>query len=261
MGIKLYTYNTNKDVVPSAFRLRDALEDILQEKVWVIASGSTMVKDGDILINWGYSRVPFFNKQVSRWINVPQNISNATSKLRTFELLKEHHVPVPEWTRNITVAKHWLTEGHSVLARNTDHGFDGEGITVVRPGSALPSALFYTKLIPASREFRVSVVNGQVVDFTEKKRDKDVVQSEDQKLIRTSSGGWLLCRDGVRLPSICVQPSVDAVRALGLDFGGVDCLLSNKGEVFVLEVNTAPEVFSLGAARYAAAIHSLIRGS
>jgi len=260
MGIKIYTYNTNKDVVPSAFRLREALEDILQEKVWIVASGTDKVKKGDILINWGYSRTPYWNKDVARWINLPMNISNATSKLRSFQLFHQHGVPHPDWTTDKKLAKSWLACGHTVLARETDHGFDGEGITVVRPGSALPPALFYTKLLPASREFRVSVVDGQIVDFTEKKPDVEVVQDENQKLIRTSSGGWLLCRDGVNLPMACRTPAVDAVRALGLDFGGVDIILSN-GKPYILEVNTAPEIFSLGAARYAAAIHRQIRGS
>jgi D-alanine-D-alanine ligase-like ATP-grasp enzyme len=51
---------------------------------------------------------------------------------------------------------------------------------------------------------------------------------------------------------------VNAVVALGLDFGAVDLLIGDDGQTYVLEVNTAPACSPMTAACYIGAFQRLL---
>jgi glutathione synthase/RimK-type ligase-like ATP-grasp enzyme len=52
---------------------------------------------------------------------------------------------------------------------------------------------------------------------------------------------WVFCVYNLTpYPNIIKEQSIAAVKALGLDFGGVDISIDKEGHACVFEVNTAP---------------------
>lgn len=195
-----------------------------------------------IILNWGNSNVPRVNHDV-RYINKPSAVGNAACKLRSLTLLRDAGVPVPLFS-----TKPPQRSDDIYLARTVLRGSGGDGIVVVRPGAVYPPAPLYVQYIRKTVEYRVHVAGGRAIFAQQKKKKADAEQTEDQKLIRNYDNGWVFCPlelDQV-LPA-AKEAAVNAVRALGLDFGAVDMILSKKGNnPYVLEVNTAPGLESPG---------------
>jgi len=99
----------------------------------------------------------------------------------------------------------------------------------------------------------------RVIDITQKKRTVDGSSDESegssrtlhQRVVRSLDNGWVHAHGGVHLPgdtaNVLGTAAIQAVRALGLDFGAVDILAkySKKNPAKLLafavaEVNTAP---------------------
>ncbi|MNL18562.1 hypothetical protein D3C87_1397120 [compost metagenome] len=80
------------------------------------------------------------------------------------------------------------------------------------------------------------------MDIQRKARRKDVADDAINWKIRNHGNGFIFARneDGITPPDVLVQ-AVNAVKALGLDFGAVDVIFNDKEQkAYVLEVNTAP---------------------
>lgn len=78
---------------------------------------------------------------------------------------------------------------------------------------------------------------GQVIEVNEKKRRNG---TNPDPLVRSSSD-WVFCVYNLApYPDILKDTAIDAVQALGLDFGGVDIAMDSNSNVCVYEVNTAP---------------------
>ena len=59
--------------------------------------------------------------------------------------------------------------------------------------------------------------------------------------IRSWNNGWVFCHKDIFVPEGLTDIAVNAINALGLDFGAVDLLWSKKENLIqVIEVNTAP---------------------
>jgi hypothetical protein len=143
----------------------------------------------------------------------------------------------------------WLNNGHVLYARLTLKGSRGEGIEVVdKPVKRLPEALLYVKHFPATREVRVYVFKDYVIDVLEKRKSAKEYKGNDW--VRSEENGWVFCRKHVELPSVCSKEAIKAIKALNLDFGGVD-VLYKYNQAVVLEVNTMPGVFGTGAKIFA----------
>ncbi len=169
--------------------------------------------------------------------NQPSAVCNAVNKLRAFDLFRDHDVPHPSHTRLRATAQKWLTQGHRVYARETMEGERGRGITVVESGGQLPDVGTFVKGFLTQREFRIHVAFGKVIEVNEKKRRNG---TDPDPLVR-SSRDWVFCVYNLApYPEQLGDVSVDAINALGLDFGGVDIGLSADGSICVFEVNTAP---------------------
>lgn len=225
--------------------------------------GEYSPRKGDLVIGWGYSRKPVWaqkaHDQDVLWLNHHDLILNSVRKLRSFEMLQDYGVPIPKWTTSRIKALSWGAANAIVLARATEDGCKGSGITVVQPGQEMPEAMFYTLFIPSTREYRVYVIRGAVVDILEKRRITD--HGQVNEFIRGSEEtGWCFCRQGVHLPQEAKEIAIEAVNALGLDFGGVDILCSGN-KTIVLEVNTAPDVFGSGLDRFIESFVQIAKGA
>ena len=254
MAIHLYPY---KFGLESCERLRDKLQELNGgQKIWQISIESSKVTAEDTVFTWGCSTPGTWNAR--RVINPSRSIRKAVDKLLTFELLSEAGVSHVPYTRYKQIAEEWLENGDTVFCRGQTRGFDGAGISIIRPGSDLIHANLYTKMLPSTQEYRCYVYGNQAFAsrnkvFNAAEIKEDAHPEEFRDVIRTTSNGWVFSTNVVDILPEYTNLAVQAVRALGLTFGGVDVLVSNH-RPFILEVNTAPWLSELLAGRLATRI-------
>lgn len=234
MTFRIYPYKTASR---SARRLKEALGGNLMLK----PNGTYRYRPGDKIINWGNSTVPQFAAAAGdNLLNKPEAVAIAANKLHTFRSLSEAGVPTVPWTTNRDEASNW--DG-VVYARHQLTGHSGAGIEIVGEDDDIPQAPLYTKKVENGGEYRVHVMNGRVIDYRKKsRRDGDEVQ-EGQSEIRTLNNGWIYRQGELNRLERIEQLAVQAITAIGLDFGAVDIIMDEERErpndVYVLEINTA----------------------
>lgn len=194
--------------------------------------------DFDFIINWGSSERRF----AGVYINEPEAVARATSKLLTAECLGNFGVAQPEFTTDAAVADQWLDEGHTVVCRTLLRAQGGRGIVLAsKENKPLVAAPLYTKYFKKADEYRVHVLGGQVIDVQMKKKRQEVDNEHVNYQIRNVANGWVYCRGGVTAPQCVTDNAVRAVAALSLDFGAADIGYNVHGRCCaVFEVNTAP---------------------
>lgn len=200
----------------------------------------TTTGPGHLIINWGCSDYSEYHSQfqgATIW-NHPEHVRVAANKLLTFEQLNAFGVPVVCYTPNKAIALAWLTE-HDVVVRHKLRGHSGDGIEIIKKGeSELPSAPLYTQYRPKKYEYRVHVMFGKVIDVTRKIRDPDREPVSWQ--IRSHQNGFIFARANLKHKEQVEPVAIEALQALGLEFGAVDIIIDEKShEPLVLEVNTA----------------------
>lgn len=213
-----------------------------------------MPKRKALNLNWGAKPDPMWWDE-DKCINDPIFVSTASNKLASFKKFTEAGVSCVPYTESKEEAKKWLEKGNIVLARTTG-GQGGSGITLVEPGGSLPDQPLYTKYVKKKKEFRVHVFNESVIDVQQKKKRTTTTTNS---LIRNLANGYVFCHENVVEPDGLRVLGVDAVRALGLQFGAVDIIWNEKeNKCFVLEVNTAPGLCNTTAEKYANEIANLV---
>lgn len=253
----LYPYKTESE---SAKDLARNLAISGMRTLRVRPNGSYRPREGDLILNWGNSRLP------ETWAgtihNAPQLVETATNKLSFFNLLEGTRITTPEYTSNPVEATNWVIEGNTVLARTVLNGHSGEGIVIIRNTSEMVSSRLYVKYKKKRNEFRVHVFDGEVIDTQEKRRDRDVDRTADQSLIRSHANGWVFCRDNINITSRQMerlhQLAIDTIDILDLTFGAVDIIYNEREDTFyVLEVNTAPGLEGQTLVNYTRAVLKL----
>lgn len=221
----------------------------------------------DVIVNWGCSvfGTPVGNTRV---LNPPQAVRVASNKLRTFEVLRQNNIPVPEWTTIKTVAQTWLRSGNTVFGRDSATASEGRYITVysgATPGQALGNHQFYTKKFTCKVELRIHVFrNGQISIQRKAKRDNwqaDYGHIPNGNHIRNFNNGFVFVRGDTNPYNINYVPVItsacNALRALGLDFGAFDVLVKSDGSHVILECNTAPGIEGTTLEVYAQALRAI----
>lgn len=192
------------------------------------------------VVNWGNSTLP---PEVAKCqvLNKPDAVALASNKLRAFEVLENTAgVTIPKFTTHADVAAAIF---NTTVVRHKLSGHSGEGIELVEKGEGLPVAPLYVEYVPKKQEYRVHVFQEEAIDIQRKARKKDVADENVNWKVRNLTGGFIYARDFEPddLPKGIEQMAVRAVKALGLDFGAVDLIYNqNQGQLYVLEVNTAP---------------------
>lgn len=203
------------------------------------------------VVNWGNSSTTL---STTKMLNKPEAVKVAANKLLTFQVLQQAGIPIPEFSTTPEGTRAWTERGFRTVVRHKLTAHTGAGIQILQPEDAVPRAPLYTKYIKKDREYRVHVFKGAVIDITEKR--KRVGAIDPHPLIRNLAQGWVFCRDGVMPVETVKTQSVAAVRALGLDFGAVD-IVERAGQVWVLEVNTAPGLQGTTLTKYVDAFRRL----
>lgn len=242
-------------------RVRDELTPISRRRL-------ARNRDG-LILNWGNSQLPPWDVVGEKWINKPEAVAVAVSKFRSLAALAEHDIPAVEVTRDHAVVQGWHREGRASLLRR-DGLSGGQGIIEgplydpnIRPDQ------FWSKVFPKTHEFRVHVVKDKAIDFVEKKARAGV---EVDRLIRSYDNGWVFAHDNLSVTPEDKEEledmAIEAVMALGLDFGAVDLLgiLDKRTprrlkKARVCEVNTAPGLENTKTIEaYVAAFREIVNG-
>jgi hypothetical protein len=198
----------------------------------------------DHLIRWG-SRAGSGYTPREGPVNSRSAIRANTNKYESLQAFDDAGIPVPGYTRDRDEISD--TFGYPALGRADEHT-RGEDINLIlqwRDAYLTSGNDFFVEYIPTDLEYRVHVVNGEVVQVHEKRLRSE---ASNHPFIRNSETGWVFVEP--RDPPPSEQIAIDAVGCLGLDFGAVDIIRGEDGEEYVLEVNTAPSLDEANLERY-----------
>ena len=205
---------------------------------------------GDVLLRWGSQRGEDHNFR--HVINPIPALRNASDKLRAFQLMEAHGVPIPKYGTTPDDL-----EG-TVLGR-TRHGARGNGI-VAYPEDVwrnLGNHELYVEYIPNDREYRLHVVGDEIVRV--QRKYLDFPEQRTSEFIKNYANGYRFRAPQRRLNHDREEAAIKAVKALGLHFGCVDMVIDREGVCYVLEVNTAPSCSPLTAGAYVGRLAPLIQ--
>lgn len=199
----------------------------------------------DTLINWGASALPP-RVTAAIIVNTPAAIATAANKLESFIAMMDT-VNVPMFTASFEMAREWLRDGTTVVARTKLNGHSGEGLVILDPERIKEQqddfvrAPLYTQYVKKSQEYRIHVHKGQAFFVQRKARNFEVANENVNWQVRNHANGFIYANVDVEVADEAKAQAVAACAALGLDFGAVDIIRSTaRGEWLVLEVNTAP---------------------
>lgn len=196
--------------------------------------------DNHLVVNWGASDCPDFENM----LNKPEAVRRASSKLETFNRLGSVGVPIPHFTTDRQMAEMYMDNGdwEVCYCRTLTRANSGRGIVVANSVEEVVDAPLYVKGITGGRrEYRVHVFEGEVIRLQQKKRRTETAGDgyEANNEVRNLAGGWVFTSEDITpIVDGAEQSAVDAVQALGLDFGAVD-VITQRGQHWILEVNTA----------------------
>jgi len=203
-------------------------------------------RNNDFIVNWGNSIEPDW--AYNTILNKPSAVALAVDKIKTFNKLKEMGVRTVPYTLDYNEAVEW----DLICERHLTRAYGGRGIRISDP-SSLNSAPLYTKFMPNSEEYRVHVFKGEVIDYSKKYKriDGELVFSNDG-YVKNRANGWEFLREVEQREGVSKR-AIEAVEALGLDFGAVD-VIRHRGDTgwksYVLEVGTACGLSPKGVQAY-----------
>ena len=230
--MKIYSYNENSEGAK-------ALAKALGIKRIRHEGKKLVVKDG--VLNWGASE---FQRDMAYAgvINCPTRIKVASNKLHSFQAFGEA-AWAPKWTDDEETAAMWHADGKAIVLRHKLTGHSGEGIEIVEADEAFvgKKAPLYVQYIPKKEEYRIHVNQEQVFFVQRKARKNDVADEQVNWKVRNHQNGFIYANKGVEVAEIAKKYAIEAIKAIGLDFGAVDIIYNAKNDAwYVLEVNTAP---------------------
>lgn len=224
--------------------------------------GTYRPSNRDLIVNWGSPRALNWMGRLAagHLLNPPQAVARAINKIRTFEILREANIPIPEFATRRQLAEQLFTrEGTRVLCRTSVTAHSGRGIEVATNRRELVQAPLYVKYVPKREEYRIHVFNGAIIDIEQKRRRNGVEQDQEERLVRSHRNGWVYARNDIVAPNVAVRnAAIGAVRALGLHFGAVDLGYHPTHGVRVYEVNTAPGIEGTTVERYSVALRGML---
>lgn len=181
-------------------------------------------------------------------------LSPGTPKDVQLKRFNDAKVSAPEFTDSIEVARGWIAAGDSVMCRTLLRASEGRGIVVADTPEQLVHCRLYTRYVKKKAEFRVHVLNDEVIDVQTKRKRRGFDGDRDTK-VRNLANGYVFCRDGIVEPTGLRELARQAVRAVGFHLGAVDIAFNERNNrLVVLEVNANPGMQGTTLENYANAI-------
>lgn len=218
-------------------------------------------RPGDVIINWGCSKVdnPEVNKATI--INEPLSVSVASNKALFFKHYPGSRAYVIPYTFDRLEALEWQHEGETVVGRSVLNGHSGAGIDIVEPGEYLRNFPLYTRYQKKTDEYRVHFANGKLIKFARKGRKRDVPDELVNWKVRNLDGGFVFALwTEEDTPSEVLNACRAYVEVTDLHFGAIDVIYHRPTDkAYVLEVNTAPGLSGSTVQAYADGLKGLIK--
>lgn len=189
--------------------------------------GNYRPQNDEVILNWGMSETPNWAGLIGnvKVINHWDAIKVSVNKLKAFEKLKAAGVNVPLFSTRLDDAKQWLQNGDIIVCRKILCGSQGDGIVICKTleelNAVAPEVKVFVRYFKRKKEFRVFVANGEIFDFSEKKKKEDFI-GEHNTFVRNLAGGYIFARQNVVLPEIVKQQSIAAAAALNLQITAID---------------------------------------
>lgn len=163
----------------------------------------------------------------------------------------------------VRVPKHSLqAQGDGWVGRSLQHE-GGNDFLVTRPRYD-----YWTKIVRATKEYRVHVWKGKIMRIADKRHRRDqewlATGRQPHEWCRTWDAGWFTAYGFPHgeVPRGIRQACRDALTALGLDFGAVDVgWLPSEERPVVFEVNRAPGLGPNTARLYCNKIVEVVNGT
>lgn len=199
----------------------------------------------DYLIRWG-NRGSVGYRPREDVFNSRSALSSTSDKLESLDVLESAGINVPNYTTERSELGDEID--YPALGRDESHT-RGEDIRLIlqqRDDYFGDSADYFVEYIPTEREYRMHVVNGEVIHTHEKRLRSE--EDPQPPYLRNHETGWIFASPREQTPP--ERLAIDAVGTLGLDFGAVDIIRGEDGEFYVLEVNSAPSLDEANLRRY-----------
>ena len=226
------------------------LAEALEGKVLKHVNSKYRPRVGDVVVNWGSSDVPRFAPATT----LNADVSVALCKLKSLIAMDEAGVNVPKFWVDKNDASDSCEEGDVVVCRTKLRGHSGDGIVIAENVEELVDAPLYTKYVKKKDEYRVHVMVDEAFFIQRKARKLDVENPNWR--VRNLAGGFVFVETPAHeVPVEVVEQALKAIKALKLDFGGVDVIWNDKEKkAYVLECNTACGLEERTAAAYREAL-------
>jgi len=207
----------------------------------------------DTLIRWGSRIDPNADEVYDRVINPCSAIKLCSDKIASLEVMNNYdedgrtiNVPVFSTDPYSLIEEY----GYPILGRKKQHARGTDIKLVLQERDLRKRCDYYTVYIPTNREYRIHVVEDEVIRVQGKYLDNP---KEQVAYMRNYATGYRFRTPRMRLHSDRLRMAREAVKCLGLQFGAVDLLVADDGTGYVLEVNTAPSCSPLTLGAYAVA--------
>ena len=183
------------------------------------------------IIRWGVGCGIGYVPQVV--VNKMNAVNNAVNKYKAITLFNEGGVRTAPFTDQVPVVGRTRehTQGQNFWLCWEQSQVDG---------ARRDGAEYFIKYIPVKQEFRVHVLGGEV-GFVQRKYQRNRSTSAFMGIQGFTDSWHREIYEGRDVTQDLKDTAVKAVEALGLDFGGVDLIVSlDDGLSYVCEVNTGP---------------------
>lgn len=239
MSIPFYFYKKSLMWGPSASG--KAIGEALGVKREALLSpNSTREPNGALILNWGVSTSPPWSDPYYIWFNCPWNVKVSANKTKMMEAFKYYDIP------SLTAVKKEEVYPDTILvARHLLSSHSGLGIEIAK-ASEIGDAPLYTILEIFKVEQRIFIVNNKIVDIVQKKKMGKAKLTamgleKADPYIKSYRNGWVFARNDIEeTPAMAKEIAIEAMIAVGLDFGCVDVAWSNPNKCRVIETNSTP---------------------
>jgi len=207
----------------------------------------------DVVVNWGFQGdIPVLEGKNVDILNKSEAVRKASSKVDCLTILGKNGVNVPFFATDLENAKSLFHLSENIFCRTLTRASKGKGIVIARAEDQLVKCNLYTSMLDTDIEYRVHVFDGEVIDIVQKRqmskdrmRDKGIIVAN--KEVKNLMNGWSFTRGDLTLWDKdgnyfydMISISLNAIKALDLDFAAIDLVKTKDDEFYVLEVNTAP---------------------